>query len=72
MSDGRAVCLRSALRWHARYWGEVLDVGFEEARAVLACLAEERTNPPSVVSGPCSRPWYLGQSPFTTFGIERL
>ena len=27
------------LRWHARYCGEVPDVGFEEAHAVLACLA---------------------------------
>jgi hypothetical protein len=26
-------------RWHARYCGEVPDVGFEEAQAVLACLA---------------------------------
>jgi hypothetical protein len=30
---------RAALRWHARYCGEVPDVGFEEAQAVLACLA---------------------------------
>ena len=30
---------RSALRWHARYCAEVPDVGFEEAHAVLACLA---------------------------------
>ena len=30
---------RAALRWHARYCGEVPDVGFEEAHAVLACLA---------------------------------
>lgn len=30
---------RAALRWHARYCAEVLDVGFEEAHAVLACLA---------------------------------
>ena len=30
---------RAALRWHARYCGELLDVGFEEAHAVLACLA---------------------------------
>jgi hypothetical protein len=30
---------RAALRWHARYCGEVQDVGFEEAHAVLACLA---------------------------------
>ncbi|HEX5974758.1 MAG TPA: hypothetical protein VFY57_06325 [Rubrobacteraceae bacterium] len=30
---------RAALRWHARYCGEVEDVGFEEAHAVLACLA---------------------------------
>ena len=30
---------RAALRWHARYCGEVPNVGFEEARAVLPCLA---------------------------------
>jgi hypothetical protein len=30
---------RAALRWHARYCAEVEDVGFEEAHAVLACLA---------------------------------
>jgi hypothetical protein len=30
---------RAALRWHARYCGDVPDVGFEEAQAVLACLA---------------------------------
>jgi hypothetical protein len=30
---------RAALRWHARYCAEVPDVGFEEAHAVLACLA---------------------------------
>jgi hypothetical protein len=30
---------RAALRWHAHYCAEVPDVGFEEAHAVLACLA---------------------------------
>jgi hypothetical protein len=30
---------RAALRWHARYCGEVPHVGFEEAQAVLAGLA---------------------------------
>ena len=30
---------RAALRWHARYCGEVSDVGLEEAQVVLACLA---------------------------------
>ena len=30
---------RAALRWHARYCGDLPDVGFEEAQAVLACLA---------------------------------
>jgi hypothetical protein len=30
---------QAALRWHARYWAKVPDVGFEEAHAVLACLA---------------------------------
>ncbi|HEU4449739.1 MAG TPA: hypothetical protein VFR63_07140 [Gaiellaceae bacterium] len=30
---------RAALRWHARYCGDLPDVGFEEAHAVLACLA---------------------------------
>ena len=36
---------RAALRWHARYCAEVSDVGFEEARAVLACLAGRRPKP---------------------------
>jgi hypothetical protein len=27
------------MRWHARYCGEVPDVGFEEVHPVLACLA---------------------------------
>ena len=30
---------RAALRWHSRYCAEVPDMGFEEAHAVLACLA---------------------------------
>jgi len=30
---------RAALRWHARYCADVPDIGFEEAQAVLACLA---------------------------------
>jgi hypothetical protein len=30
---------RAALQWHARYCGDLPDVGFEEAHAVLACLA---------------------------------
>jgi hypothetical protein len=30
---------KAALRWHARYCAEVPDVGFEEAHAVLGCLA---------------------------------
>jgi hypothetical protein len=30
---------RAALRWHARFCADVPDVGFEEAQAVLACLA---------------------------------
>ena len=30
---------RAALRWHARYCAEIQDVGFEEAHAVLACMA---------------------------------
>ena len=30
---------RAALRWHARYCGDLPDVGFEEAHAALACLA---------------------------------
>jgi hypothetical protein len=30
---------RADLRWHARYCGDLPDVGFEEAPAVLACLA---------------------------------
>jgi hypothetical protein len=35
---------RAALRWHARYSAEVPDVGFEEAQAVLACLAGTETH----------------------------
>jgi hypothetical protein len=31
---------RAALRWHARYCADLPDVGFEEAHAVLACLAD--------------------------------
>jgi hypothetical protein len=30
---------RAALRWHARYCAEVPNVAFEEAHAVLACMA---------------------------------
>ena len=30
---------RAALRWHARSRGDLPDIGFEEAHAVLACLA---------------------------------
>ena len=37
--DDRRRFRRAALRWHARYGGELPDVGFEEAHAVLACLA---------------------------------
>ena len=37
--DDHARFRRAALRWHARYCGEIPDVGFEEAHAVLACLA---------------------------------
>jgi hypothetical protein len=37
--DGPARFRRAALRWYARYCAEVPDVGFEEAQAVLACLA---------------------------------
>jgi hypothetical protein len=38
--DEPAKFRRAALRWHARYCGDVPDVGFEEAQAVLACLAD--------------------------------
>jgi hypothetical protein len=37
--DEPAKFRRAALRWHARYCGDLPDVGFEEAQAVLACLA---------------------------------
>jgi hypothetical protein len=33
---------RAALRWRGRYCAEVPDVGFDEAHAVLACLAALR------------------------------
>ena len=39
LADDPARFRRAALRWHARYCGEIPDVGFEEAHAVLACLA---------------------------------
>ena len=41
---------RAALRWHARYCGEVPDVGFEEAHAVLACLAGLASRRPKVAA----------------------
>jgi hypothetical protein len=37
--DEPAMFRRAALRWHARYCADLPDVGFEEAHAVLACLA---------------------------------
>jgi hypothetical protein len=37
--DEPAKFRRAALRWHARYCADVPEVGFEEAQAVLACLA---------------------------------
>jgi hypothetical protein len=37
--DERTRFRRAALRWHARYCSDLPDVGFEEAQAVLACLA---------------------------------
>jgi hypothetical protein len=37
--DEPAKFRRAALRWHARYCADVPDVGFDEAHAVLACLA---------------------------------
>ena len=42
---------RAALRWHARYCGEVPDVGFEEAHAVLACLAGLASQRPKAAAG---------------------
>jgi hypothetical protein len=49
---------RAALRWHARYCAEVTDVGFEEAQAVLACLAGLRGHRPEpaahTLAGSCS------------------
>jgi hypothetical protein len=39
LADDPARFRRAALRWHARYCADVPDVGFEEAQAVLACLA---------------------------------
>jgi hypothetical protein len=41
---------RAALRWHARYCDEVRDVGFEEAHAVLACLAGLNGRRPKVAA----------------------
>ena len=42
---------RAALRWHARYCGELEDVGFEEAHAVLACLAGLAGRRPKAAAG---------------------
>lgn len=42
---------RAALRWHARYCGELPDVGFEEAQAVLACLAGLAGRRPNAAAG---------------------
>ena len=41
---------RAALRWHARYCAEVQDVGFEQAHAVLACLAGLAGRKPKVAA----------------------
>ncbi|HET9480396.1 MAG TPA: hypothetical protein VFP98_01445 [Candidatus Polarisedimenticolia bacterium] len=41
---------RAALRWHARCCAEVQDVGFEEAHAVLACLAGLAGRKPKVAA----------------------
>jgi hypothetical protein len=42
---------RAALRWHARYCGDLPDVGFEEAHAVLACLAGIAGRRPKAAAG---------------------
>jgi hypothetical protein len=42
---------RAALRWHARYCGELPDVGFEEAHAVLAGLAGLTGRRPKAAAG---------------------
>jgi hypothetical protein len=42
---------RAALRWHALYCTEVPDVGFEEAQAVLACLAGLAGRRPKAAAG---------------------
>jgi hypothetical protein len=42
---------RAALRWHARYCGDLPDVGFEEAHAVLACLAGLAGRRPKAAAG---------------------
>jgi hypothetical protein len=42
---------RAALRWHARYCAEAPDVGFEEAHAVLACLAGLPGRRPKAAAG---------------------
>jgi len=41
---------RAALRWHARYCGEIRDVGFEEAHAVLACIADLASRRPKAAA----------------------
>jgi hypothetical protein len=42
---------RAALRWHARFCAELPDVGFEEAHAVLACLAGLTGRRPKAAAG---------------------
>lgn len=41
---------RVALRWHARYCGEIADVSFAEALAVLALLAQLAAEQPEVAA----------------------
>ena len=56
---------RAALRWHARYCADVPDVGFEEAHAVLVCLAGLTGRRPKA-AGKRRLP-----SSFTRGGLER-
>jgi hypothetical protein len=42
---------RAALRWHARYCGDLPDVGFEVAHAVLACLPGLTGRRPKAAAG---------------------
>ena len=52
---------RTALRWHSRCCAEVPDVGFEEAHAVLACLAGLAWRRPKAAAAALAGPRITGR-----------